>query len=202
MFPSKLQFFSWELKSPAHEELGDTRGCIQLQLLHRARPALPGAPVCSSVSICDPPGRDTPSHRPGEPGSGASPLRRKGEEEKGDIQLCQASAPTTLSAGQCHAKITGSQQTAWLQSITPAHYSQSFVPKRIPVMSNDKFPIPELLLTAQRADPAPGHPGRPHSPVMGWSSSSEQAEALANRRYRVTALSAFRFLRIFITFPS
>lgn len=120
MFPSELQLFSWDLKSPAHGELGDTRGCIQLQLLHRARPALPGAPVCSSVSICDPPGRDTPSHKPGEPGSGASPLRRKGEEEKGDIQLCQASAPTTLSAGQCHAKITGSQQTAWLQSITPA----------------------------------------------------------------------------------
>lgn len=205
MFPSKLQLFSWDLKSPAHGELGDTRGCIQLQLLHRARPALPGAPVCSSVNICDPPGRDTPSHRPGEPGSGASPLRRKGEEEKGDIQLCQASAPTTHHP-QCW---TMPCQNHWqpANSLAAKHhpsraYSQSFVPKRIPVMSNDKFPVPELLLTAQRADPAPGHPGRPHSPVMGWSSSSEQAEALANRRYRVTALSAFRFLRIFITFPS
>lgn len=69
-------------------------------------------------------------------------------------------------------------------------------------MSNDKLPLPELLLTAQRADPALGQPGRPHSPVMGWSSSSEQAEAAASRRYRVTALSACRFLRIFITFPS
>lgn len=66
-------------------------------------------------------------------------------------------------------------------------------------MSNDKLPLAELLLTAQTADPALG---QPLSPVMGWSSSSEQAEALAIRRYRVTALSAFLFLRIFSTFPS
>lgn len=26
MFPSKLQIFSWDLKSPAHKQLGDTRG--------------------------------------------------------------------------------------------------------------------------------------------------------------------------------
>lgn len=26
MFPSKLQLFSWDLKSPAHKGLGDTRG--------------------------------------------------------------------------------------------------------------------------------------------------------------------------------
>lgn len=127
MFPSKLQFFSWELKSPAHEELGDTRGCIQLQLLHRARPALPGAPVCSSVSICDPPGRDTPSHRPGEPGSGASPLRRKGEEEKGDIQLCQASAPTTHHP-QCW---TMPCQNHWqpANSLAAKHHPSSLFPE-------------------------------------------------------------------------
>lgn len=76
---------------------------------------------------------------------------------------------------------------------------QSFIPNRIPVTSNDKLPFPALLLSAQRADPAPG---QPHSPVMGWSSSREQAEAAPSRRYRVTALSALRFLRTLTTFPS
>lgn len=145
--------FSWDLKTPAHRT---QRGCPALDPALAAPPpdagpALPGVPACSSVNICDPPGWGSPSHRPGEHGSGASPLRREGKEEKHDNQLCQASAPTCRP--QCriipcpnHQQPESSPAANHCPGVA---YSQSLGPKRISVMSEDEFPLPALLLAAE-----------------------------------------------------